>query len=70
LSGFMPVAGVPIKGAIAYAGTIVVGEGISFLIAHGRPMSKEQASQLYARTKSDALQAGKNLLGRFRSRGT
>jgi len=66
LSGFMPVAGVPIKGAIAYAGTIVVGEGISFLIAHGRPMSKEQASQLYSRTKNDALQAGKNLLGRFR----
>ncbi len=68
LSGFMPVAGVPIKGAIAYAGTIVVGEGISFLIAHGRPMSKEQAAQLYARTKNDALQAGRNLLGRFRSR--
>ncbi|NNM91942.1 MAG: hypothetical protein HKL92_01225 [Candidatus Eremiobacteraeota bacterium] len=70
LSGFMPVAGVPIKGAIAYAGTIVVGEGITFLIAHGRPMSKEQASQLYARTKNDALQAGKNLLGRFRPKNS
>ena len=68
LVGFMPIAGVPIKGAIAYAGTIVVGEGVTFLIAHGRPMSKDEAARLYARTKSDAMQFGRDMLARFRSK--
>jgi uncharacterized protein (DUF697 family) len=65
LAGFIPVAGVPIKGAIAYAGTIVVGEGVTFLHEHGRHMNSAQASEIYDRTKTDALQFARDLISRF-----
>jgi len=68
LVGFVPVAGVAIKGAIAYAGTIVVGEGVTFFLEHGSHMSKAQASQLYDRTKEDALRFARELVGRFRKK--
>ncbi|MBV9149684.1 MAG: hypothetical protein JO024_07455 [Candidatus Eremiobacteraeota bacterium] len=66
LSGFIPVAGIAIKGAIAYAGTIVVGEGVTFYYEHGRHMSGNQASAIYERTKNDALAFARDLLDRFR----
>jgi uncharacterized protein (DUF697 family) len=68
LSGFIPVAGIAIKGAIAYAGTIVVGEGVTFYYEHGRHMSGNQASAIYERTKNDALSFARDLLDRFRNR--
>ena len=66
LVGFVPVAGIAIKGAIAYAGTIVVGEGVTFFLEHGRYMSKGQASQLYDRTKEDALRFARDLVTKFK----
>ena len=66
LAGFVPVAGIAIKGAIAYAGTIVVGEGVTFFLEHGSHMSKAQASQLYDRTKADAMRFAREIIGRFR----
>jgi len=66
LAGFVPVAGIAIKGAIAYAGTIVVGEGVTFFHEHGREMTKGQASALYERTKDDALRFARELLAKFR----
>jgi uncharacterized protein (DUF697 family) len=66
LVGFVPVAGVAIKGAIAYAGTIVVGESVTFFLEHGSHMSKAQASQLYDRTKDDAMRFARELITRFR----
>jgi uncharacterized protein (DUF697 family) len=66
LVGFLPIAGIAIKGAIAYAGTIVVGEGVTFFYEHGRHMSKAQAAQLYERTRDDALRFTRELLTRFR----
>ncbi|HTU71633.1 MAG TPA: hypothetical protein VMF11_15125 [Candidatus Baltobacteraceae bacterium] len=66
LVGFVPVAGVAIKGAIAYAGTIVVGESVTFFLEHGSHMSKAQASQLYDRTKEDALRFARELATRFK----
>ncbi|GAC1498732.1 MAG: hypothetical protein NVS1B14_01890 [Vulcanimicrobiaceae bacterium] len=68
LSGFIPVAGIGIKGAIAYAGTIVVGEGVTFYYEHGRHMSKGQANAIYDRTKSDALAFARELVDRVRNR--
>ncbi|MDP9016789.1 MAG: hypothetical protein M3N19_00520 [Candidatus Eremiobacteraeota bacterium] len=68
LSGFIPVAGIGIKGAIAYAGTIVVGEGVTFYYEHGRHMSKGQAAAIYDRTKSDAMTFAKDLIGKFRNK--
>jgi len=66
LSGFIPVAGIAIKGAIAYAGTIVVGESITFFLEHGRHMTSGQASHLFERTKTDALQFARDLMSKIR----
>lgn len=68
LSGFVPVAGIAIKGAIAYAGTIVVGEGVTFFLEHGDHMTKADAAKLYERTKDDALRLARELIGRLRSK--
>jgi len=64
LVGFAPVIGVPIKGAIAYAGTIVVGEGAMFFFEHGRLLTAQQAREIYERTKDDALRFVKELVSR------
>lgn len=65
LSGFIPVAGIAIKGAIAYAGTIVVGEGVTFYYEHGRQMSSGQAKTLYENTKNEAMTFARDLLARI-----
>ncbi|MGH7737282.1 MAG: hypothetical protein ACREMP_05375 [Candidatus Tyrphobacter sp.] len=69
LAGFVPVAGIAIKGAIAYAGTIVVGEGVTFFLEHGDHMTKHDASLLYEQTKNDALRFARDLIARLRGRG-
>lgn len=69
LVGFVPVAGIAIKGAIAYAGTIVVGEGVTFYLEQGRHMSKGQAAQIYERTKDDAMRFARDLMTRFKRKG-
>lgn len=68
LSGFIPLAGIAIKGAIGYAGTIVVGESVTFLHEHGRHMSSLQATETYERTKADALRFARDLIDRFKRR--
>ena len=68
LSGFIPVAGIAIKGAIAYAGTIVVGEGVTFYYEHGRHMSAGQASSIYESTKKEAMDFARELVTRFTKR--
>lgn len=68
LAGFVPVAGVAIKGAIAYAGTIVVGEGVTFFLEHGKHMSKADALQSYERTKGEAMRFARDLVIKFRKR--
>lgn len=66
LAGFVPIAGIAIKGAIAYAGTIVVGEGVAFFLEHGDHMTKQDATLLYEQTKSDALRFARDLLAKLR----
>jgi len=66
LAGFVPVAGVAIKGAIAYAGTIVVGEGVGFYYEHGRHMTPAQAGSLYEDTKRVAMGFARNIFSRLR----
>lgn len=68
LSGFIPLAGIGIKGAIAYAGTIVVGEGVMFYYEHGRHMSAGQASSIYESTKQEALAFARDVLARITKR--
>lgn len=70
LVGFVPVAGIAIKGAIAYAGTIVVGEGITFFHERGHHMNRAQAAQIYAKTKNDAMTFAKDLIAKFARRSS
>ena len=68
LSGFVPVAGVFLKGAIAYAGTLVVGESVTFYYQHGRHMSRADASKLYDEAKSAAMHFARDLFERLRKK--
>ncbi|MFN2449896.1 MAG: hypothetical protein ABR508_08970 [Candidatus Baltobacteraceae bacterium] len=68
LSGFIPVAGIAIKGAIAYAGTIVVGEGVTFFYEHGRQMSAADAKAIYDSTKNEALCFARDLAAKITKR--
>ena len=68
LSGFIPVAGIAIKGAIAYAGTIVVGEGVTFFYEHGRQMSASDTTRLYEEAKASAMAFARDMVTRFRNR--
>ena len=57
LSGFIPVAGIPIKAGIAYAGTLVVGQAASYYYEHGTPLTAASTKALY----HDALERAKKL---------
>jgi uncharacterized protein (DUF697 family) len=69
LAGFVPVAGIAIKGAIAYAGTIVVGEGAAFYYEHGKHMTPTQASQLYDEKKRNAMLYAREMYDRIKRFG-
>ncbi len=64
LAGFVPLAGIAIKGAIAYAGTIVVGEGVTFFHEHGAHMTKGEAAALYENARNDALRFARDFIAK------
>lgn len=66
ISGFIPIAGIAIKGVIAYAGTIVVGEGTMFYYEQGRFMTKADATLLYNEAKKTAAEIVREVLSRIR----
>jgi uncharacterized protein (DUF697 family) len=69
LSGFIPVGGILIKAAIAYAGTIVVGEGGQYYYAHGRQMNAGEAARIYEDAKATAMTFARDMLARLRRNG-
>lgn len=69
LSGFIPVGGVLIKSAIAYAGTVVVGEGATYYYRHGRQMGTADAARVYEEAKASAMTFAREILARFRRGG-
>jgi uncharacterized protein (DUF697 family) len=69
LSGFIPVGGIFIKAAIAYAGTVVVGEGVAFYYRNGRQMGVEDAARVYDEAKATAMTFAREILSRFRGNG-
>jgi uncharacterized protein (DUF697 family) len=69
LSGFIPVGGILIKSAIAYAGTVVVGEGATFYELHGRHMASVDSAKVYEDAKASAQTFARDVLSRFRSNG-
>jgi uncharacterized protein (DUF697 family) len=70
LSGFIPVGGILIKSAIAYAGTVVVGEGATFYELHGRHMAKVDAAKIYEDARASAQTFARDLLARIRGDGS
>jgi uncharacterized protein (DUF697 family) len=68
ISGFIPVAGIAVKGVIAYAGTIVVGEGTMFYYEQGRFMTKADATLLYNEAKKTATEIVRDVLSRLRKK--
>lgn len=53
------------KGAIAYAGTSVAGQGVVYFYATGRHMTRAEISKAFKRTYSEALDTVKSLVGKF-----
>ncbi len=70
LSGFIPVGGILIKSAIAYAGTVVVGEGATFYELHGRQMATVDAAKVYEDARTSAQTFAREMLARMRRNGS
>lgn len=61
LVGFIPLAGPPLKGAIAYAGTQVVGETARWFYEKGRRLTPGERTRIY----NEALEKAKDTAGGF-----
>lgn len=64
LSGFIPIAGIPIKAAIAYAGTLVVGQAASYYYETGSLLSPNAVGALYREASERAKGLVKSLTTR------
>ncbi len=69
LSGFIPIGGIFIKSAIAYAGTVVVGEGVAYFYRNGRQMGVDDAARVYDEAKASAMTFAREILARIRRGG-
>jgi hypothetical protein len=63
-SGFIPIAGIPIKAGIAYAGTLVVGQAASHYYETGLHMSRGAVGALYR----EATERAKGFVRHFSAR--
>lgn len=55
------------KGAVAYAGTMAVGEGVIFFYRTGRRMTRQEVSEAFRKAYSDAVGTVRSLVDKFRS---
>lgn len=60
--GLMP------KGAVAYAGTTSIGEGLIFFYTTGRTMTREEAAKVFRSAYTGAGERIRSLAGRLRAR--
>ncbi|MDQ6766437.1 MAG: hypothetical protein M3Z41_01295 [Candidatus Eremiobacteraeota bacterium] len=63
-SGFIPIAGIPIKAAVAYAGTLVVGQAASYYYETGLKMSPSAVGSLYREASERAKVFARRLIQR------
>ena len=63
-SGFIPIAGIPIKAAIAYAGTLVVGQVASHYYETGLHMSSGAIGAVYREASAQAREFARSLTTR------
>lgn len=66
--GFIPIAGIPIKAAVAYAGTLVVGQAASHYYETGAHMSPGAVGALYREATERAKEFTQRFLPRPRKR--
>lgn len=59
-------AGLVPKGAVAYAGTAVMGEGLIFYYSTGRRMTRQEIRQAFRRAYSEAVAIARSLVGKLR----
>jgi uncharacterized protein (DUF697 family) len=69
-SGFIPVAGIPIKAGIAYAGTLVVGQAASYYYETGLKMSPNAITALYREASDRAMGFIRHFIGRPKNKRT
>ena len=55
------------KGAVAYAGTTVVGEGLIFYYTTGRKMTRKEMQEAFKKAYSDSVEAVRSLVEKVRS---
>jgi len=68
LTGFVPIAGPVLKAAIAYAGTILVGEAATMYYRSGGRIDLRQAVALSRETKRAAFDLARDAVDRIRRR--
>ncbi len=56
------------KGAVAYAGTTSIGEGLIFFYTTGRTMTREEAAKVFRSAYTGAGERIRSLAGRLRAR--
>jgi uncharacterized protein (DUF697 family) len=61
-SGFIPIAGIPIKAAIAYAGTLVVGQVAAHYYETGAHMSRSAIGAVYREASERARDFARHVL--------
>lgn len=66
LVGLIPFGGglVP-KGAVAYAGTTAIGEGLVFFYKTGRHMTRNETAAAFKKAYSESVELVRSLVGRF-----
>lgn len=67
-SGFIPIAGIPIKAAIAYAGTLVVGQVAAHYYETGAHMSRSAIGAVYREASERAKDFARHVLASKRKK--
>lgn len=68
LVGLIPLAGIPLKAAVAWAGTVAIGRAVAAWASRGERLSKAAVARLYKDALGQARGAVRALLGERRRR--
>lgn len=64
LVGLIPIAGIPLKAAIAWAGTVAIGRAVSAWVGRGERLSKVAVGKLYREALTQARGVVRGLRGK------
>jgi uncharacterized protein (DUF697 family) len=69
LVGLVPLAGIPLKAAMAWAGTVAIGRAVGAWAPRGERLDRAAVSRLYREALGQARGAVRSLLGARARRG-